>query len=378
MMDDSRRVPWHGLWGGVALFCLLSVHELSAAPIQRQGNEEISVRVYKQVVPSTVFLFTSYVTGTNRNSRIGSGFFVDEAGTVLTNAHVVEGVRSISARLYDGRIVRVEVVGIDDYSDVAVLRLAGSTEKAVPVRLGTSEHLEIGQQTHVIGNPFGLGFGLTTGILSGLNRIPPGLNFSEPRVPLLQTTAPINPGDSGGPLVDAEGRVIGITTSMLMGTQNIGFAVPIDIAKAVLAEIKAKGRVARPWIGVAGKFVTESIRELFVMPLADGLLVEDVVPGSPAAVADIRAGTLDVVVAGEPWMIGGDLIVSVLGKPLPSMKDFVDVLQTIKIGDTVTVELIRDRVWMTTSVTVGERPQGVRRHHGEPPRPPGGSFPNSP
>ena len=112
--------------------------------------------------------------------------------------------------------------------------------------------------------------------------------------------------------------------------------------------------------------------------LADGLLVEDVVPGSPAAVADIRAGALDVVVAGEPWMIGGDLIVSMRGKPLPSMKDFLDVLQTVKIGDTVTVELIRDRVRMTTSVTVGERPQAVLRHHGEPPRPPGGSFPNSP
>lgn len=355
-----------GLWRGVLLIGLLGIQEAIAAPGVQRADDEHAVRVYKQVVPSTVFLFASYTTGTNRNSRIGSGFIVDEAGTVLTNAHVVEGARSIMARLYDGQTVKIEVIGIDGYSDVAVLRLVGGTGKIVPVRLGTSERLEIGQRTHVIGNPFGLGFGLTTGILSGLNRIPPELTLSEPRVPLLQTTAPLNSGDSGGPLVDSDGRVIGVTTSMLMGTQNIGFAIPIDVAKAVLAEIKTTGRVMRPWIGVAGKFVTEPIRELFVMPLADGLLVEDVVPGSPADVAGIRAGTLDVTVAGEPWMIGGDLIVSMQGQPLSSVQDFLLMLKTVKIGDIVPMEIIRDHIRMKASVVVGERPQGLPRPHKEP------------
>jgi S1-C subfamily serine protease len=322
-------------------------------------DEEQVVRVYRDVVPATVFLSSSYTTGNGRNSSIGSGFIVDEAGTILTNAHVVEGAHTVMARLYDGQRVRAEVLGIDSYSDVAALRLTGVKGKVPFVRLGTSDALRIGQRALVIGNPFGLGFGLSTGILSGLNRLPPGLAFSEPRVPLIQTTAPINPGDSGGPLVNSEGRVIGITTAMLMGTQNIGFAVPIDLVKEVLGELKASGKVSRPWLGVGGKFVTEEIRELFVLPLADGLLVGEVYPGGPAAEGGLQAGTVDVTVAGEPWMMGGDLIVSLQGRSLRTMEDFISAFKDLKVGETVSVEFIRDRMRRRTSLVVTERPQGL-------------------
>lgn len=226
-------------------------------------------------------------------------------------------------------------------------------------RLGASDALRIGQRALVIGNPFGLGFGLSTGILSGLNRLPPGVAFSEPRVPLIQTTAPINPGDSGGPLVNSDGRVIGITTARLMGTENIGFAVPIDLAKEVLGELKAKGKVSRPWLGVSGKFVTDEIRELFVLPLSDGLLVGEVYPGSPAADGGLQGGTVDVTVAGEPWMMGGDLIVSLQGRSFRTMEEFVEAFKDLKIGETVSVEFIRDRMRRKTSLVVAERPQGL-------------------
>ena len=266
---------------------------LWAGPAGDRLDEEQVVRLYRDVVPATVFLSSSYTTGNGRSSSIGSGFIVDEAGTVLTNAHVVDGAHTVIAKLYDGQRVKVEIVGIDSYSDVAVLRLAGVAGKIPFLRLGTSDALRIGQKTLLIGNPFGLGFGLSTGIISGLNRFPPGLSFSKPRIPLIQTTAPLNPGDSGGPLVNSEGRVIGITTALLMGTQNIGFAVPVDIVKEIIEELKMKGKVIRPWLGVGGKFVTEEIRELFVLPLADGLLVEEVY-----LVVPLRKSVSML----EPWM----------------------------------------------------------------------------
>ncbi len=331
---------------------------LSAGPTGDRLDEEQVVRVYRDVVPATVFLASSYTTGNGRSSAIGSGFIIDEAGTVLTNAHVVDGAHTVIAKLYDGQRVKVEVLGIDSYSDVAVLRLVGVTGKLPFLRLGTSGSLRIGQKALVIGNPFGLGFGLSTGIISGLDRFPTGLSISDPRVPLIQTTAPLNPGDSGGPLVNSEGRVVGITTAMMMGTQNIGFAVPVDIVKEVIGELKAKGQVSRPWLGVGGKFVTDEIRELFVLPLTDGLLVGEVYPGGPAAVAGLQAGAIDVTVAGEPWIMGGDLIVSLQGQPFRKTEDLILAYKTFKIGETVSVEFIRDQIRQRTSIVIGERPQG--------------------
>ena len=346
---------------GVLLICLLGPPLAYAGPAENQPDEEQAVRIYKQVVPATVFLSSSYSAGTGRTSAIGSGFIVDDAGTILTNAHVVDGAHTIMAKLYDGQRVKVDVIGIDHFTDIAVLKLKGFTGTLQTVRLGSSERLRVGQRTLVIGNPYGLGFGLSTGILSGIDRVPPTVNFKEPRVPLLQTTAPVNPGDSGGPLLNSDGLVIGVTTSMLAGAQSLGFAIPVDLAKDVLTELKAQGKVVRPWVGVAGKFVTEEIRDLFVLPLTDGLLVEEVAPGSPAAIAGLRAGTIDVVVVGEPWMMGGDLIVSMQGQALHSVRDFISTLKTLKIGDTVPIEYLRDRVRGRLTVVVGERPPGSMR-----------------
>lgn len=332
---------------------------LSAGPAGDRADEEQAVRIYGEVVTATVFIASSFVSGGGRRSTIGSGFLVEESGIVLTNAHVVHGAHEVMAKLYDGQRVRAEVLGVDTYSDVAVLQLHGVKGKMPFLRLGSSDALRIGQRALVVGNPYGLGFGLSTGIISGLDRVPPGVSLHESRVPLIQTTAPINPGDSGGPLVNSSGLVIGITTAMLSGTQNIGFAVPVGIVKDVMAELKSKGKVRRPWLGIGGKFVTEEIRELFVLPLADGLLVEEVYPGSPAEAAGIEPGTIEVTVSGEPWMMSGDLIVSLQGQSLRRTEDFLALLKTFRIGDTLTVELIRDRTRKRMSLIVGERPQGL-------------------
>ncbi|MDP3596434.1 MAG: trypsin-like peptidase domain-containing protein [Nitrospirota bacterium] len=328
--------------------------EAAATP---EVEEAQTVRVYKEIVRATVFLSSSYVAGPGTNTTVGTGFILDETGTVVTNAHVVSGAHHVTATLYDGQRVKVEVIGIDHYTDVAVLQLKGFAGKLPTVRLGSSETLQIGQRTFVIGNPYGLGFGLSTGILSGINRTPPTLDLMAPSVPLLQTTAPINPGDSGGPLVNSEGHVIGVTTALLAGTQNIGFAIPINLVKEVVTELKTTGRVQRPWIGVAGKFITDDIRELFVLPLTDGMLVETVAPDSPASHAGLRAGTVDVVVSGQPWMMGGDIIVAINGTPVHAVRDFLIVLKTLRIGETIDMEFLRDRARQTLSVIVSERPQ---------------------
>lgn len=326
------------------------------AAAKTETDEELTVRIYKQTVKATVFLSSSYVAGPVKNMTSGSGFILDESGILVTNAHVVAGAHHVGAQLYDGQRVKVEVIGIDHYTDVAVLKLTGFAGKLPTVPLGSSEKLRIGQRTLVIGNPFGLGFGLSTGIISGIDRLPPTLSFMEPRVPLLQTTAPINPGDSGGPLVDSEGRVIGVTTAMLAGTQNIGFAIPINLVKEVVKELKTTGQVRRPWLGVAGKFITDDIRELFVLPLTDGMLVETVAPDSPASHAGLRAGTVDVVVSGQPWMMGGDIILAIKGTPVHAVHDFFTVLKQLRIGEAVDVEFLRNRERQKAFLTVGERP----------------------
>lgn len=330
-------------------------HARSASAVE--SDEQQAVKIYAQTVRATVFLSSSFTAGLVTGKSMGTGFIIDESGTVITNAHVVGGARDISAQLYGGEKSKVEIVGVDYYTDVAVLKLKGFTGTLSKVDLGSSEKLRIGQQTFVIGNPYGLGVGLSAGILSGLDRMPSSVNFTEPRIALLQTTAPINPGDSGGPLLNSDGKVIGVTTSILEGTQNIGFAIPINLVKEVVLELKTAGRVRRPWLGVAGKFITEEIRDLFVLPLANGMLIETVVPDSPATEAGLRAGAIDVVVSGQPWMMGGDILTALRGARVSTVQDFLAVLKGLEIGQTIDIEFIRDRERLKTLLTVQERPQ---------------------
>ena len=326
-----------------------------------EPDEEHTVSLYQRLAPATVFLSSSYLSEhpfvTPPSTGVGAGFILDEEGTVLTSAHVVEGANAIMATLYNGQRVKVELIGIDPYTDVAVIRLVHAKGTLATVQLGDSDHIRIGQQVLVLGSPFGLGFTLTTGIISGLAPMPGAVKLSESR--LIQTTAPINPGNSGGPMVDSEGQVIGITTAVLAGAQNIGFAIPINTATAVLSELKEKGRVTRPWLGVVGQFTTEAIRLLFALPLAPGLLLEDVEEGSPAAEAGLRAGTLHMVVEGVPWILGGDIIVAIQGEPIRSPQAFSDAIKTLRVGQTMKIEFLRDGERYRISPVLRERPTGL-------------------
>jgi S1-C subfamily serine protease len=348
----------------VLVVCLVSgvaVHKAAMAdgvPGRWESEENRTVVLYERLAPTTVSLVTTYPSsGQNpgpQSMGMGSGFIVDEEGTVLTNAHVVEGATTVTASLFNGARVAVEVLAVDAATDIAILRLPRTQADFIPATLGDSEQLRVGQKTLVVGSPFGLGFTLTNGIISGFQSASGRAEILSSK--LIQTTAPINPGNSGGPLVDSQGRVIGMSKAVVLGAQNIGFAIPINLAKHVLAEFKEKGKIARPWLGIGGKFVTDDLQRLFALPLVRGLLIEHVDDASPASEAGLRPGTLNVVVENIPWNLGGDILTRLQGHAIRTPDDFAEALKLVQVGDEIQLELFRRHEYVRLSVQLNERP----------------------
>lgn len=323
-------------------------------------QEEInSVRVYKKMANATVLIASAYVSPHHiaqaSGKGIGSGVLIDEKGSIVTNSHVVEGASNITVTLHDGTRLPAELIGSDPQSDVALLHVTLPQGQHDPAQLGDSDKLEIGQKVLAIGHPFGLGYAFSTGIVSGFGKL---LETKEEvfQERVIQTTTPINPGNSGGPLVDSEDRVVGINSSALMGAQNIGFAIPINTVKSIVAELRTNGRVIRPWLGIKGKLVTDEVRNLIALPLVSGLLIIDVEDGSPAQTIGLRAGNLDVTIEGEPWVLGGDILVEVNGQDVKTIEQYAKVLRQLKAKESIEVTLLRDGTRRTVTVTLGERP----------------------
>jgi S1-C subfamily serine protease len=318
-----------------------------------------SVRIYKQVAKSTVLIASAYVSAHHITETSGkglaSGVLLDNHGAIVTNAHAVTGAAKITVTLHDGTRLPAMLIGSDPQTDTALLRVTLPKGPYTPAHLGDSDKLEIGQKVLAIGHPFGLGYAFSTGIVSGFGK----LFETKPEVfqeRVVQTTAPINPGNSGGPLVDSEGHVVGINASMLQGAQNIGFAVPINTVKSIVAELQANGRVIRPWLGIKGKFVTDELRNLIALPLVGGVLIIDVDEKSPAESIGLRAGTLDVTIEGESWVLGGDILVAVDGHEVKTAEQYNHVLGPLKVGQSIQLTVVRDGNYLQKSVSLGERP----------------------
>ena len=322
-------------------------------------EEMNSVRVYKQLANATVLVSSAYVSAHHivqaSGKGLGAGVLIDEQGSIVTNAHVVDGAANITVTLHDGTRLPAELIGSDPQSDIALLHVTLLKGRHVPAQLGDSDKLEIGQKVLAIGHPFGLGYAFSTGIVSGFGQLlETKQEVFQERV--IQTTTPINPGNSGGPLVDSEDHVIGINSSVMMGAQNIGFAIPINTVKSIIAELRTNGRVVRPWLGIKGKFVTDEVRNLIALPLVSGLLIIDVEDGSPAQTIGLRAGNLDVTIEGEPWILGGDILVAVDGQDVKSSEQYAKVLRPLKVKQSIDVTVFRDGTRRTLTVTLGERP----------------------
>jgi len=277
----------------------------------------------------------------------GTGFVIDGDGSIVTNAHVVEGTSEVSVRFDDsGRSVRAEVRGTDQSSDLAVLRVdpsdVGTSLKPLP--LGDSDRVQVGDLAVAIGYPLGLDRTATAGIVSGLGReirAPNGFSIDK----VIQTDAPINPGNSGGPLIDARGRVIGvnsqIATAGSRGNVGIGFAVPSNTVRQVVPQLERGQRVRRPYLGVSTGPASSG---------AAGAVVRDVTSGSPAARAGLRPSS-------APDGAGGDVIVSVAGKPVRRPDDVVAAISDRSPGDRVEIEVTRDGVKRTVTVELADRPE---------------------
>jgi S1-C subfamily serine protease len=338
------------------LFVLALALLLTPAAADAQPCTESLTTLFDRVSPAVVSIQAMKINKIRPQRRfetiVGSGLIIDRAGEVLTNAHVVDGAASMSVTLDNGAKVSARVLGLDPVLDVALLRV--ETTGPLPIaQLGDSSTVKVGDEVVAIGNPLGLDQTMTRGIVSGLNRMLPGISDE----PMIQTDAPINPGNSGGPLVDRCGRVIGINTLISEDAQSIGFAIPINAARAVLRDLREAGRVVRPWLGMQGRAIDAKLGDVVKMPIIPGYLVEIVFDGSPAEQAGVRGGTLAVVVQGEEYLLGGDIVTAIQGTPVRTHQDYVAKVKTLKPGQRVKVTLMRDGRSRDVTLTVGERPR---------------------
>src|SRR3981081_166733 len=308
-------------------------------------------------IPSRVMTF-DFFYGLVPQEGQGSGFVIDKEGHILTNYHVIADARQVEVTLHNRKKYKATIVGTDKPHDLAIVQIKAPDLQ--PMALGDSTNLQVGQKVYAIGNPFGLAATLTRDILSSIRQVqePDGLVIEE----AIQTDAAINPGNSGGPLLNWHGEVIGINTmiaSSVGQSAGIGFAIPINTAKAVVNDLVTLGRVRRPAIGgrtspIGGELATE-------MNLAAdyGLLIVQAVPGGAAARAGLRGGTERAYLGNIPIMIGGDLIVGVDNKKIESQQDLAQVMNNHRAGDTVNVTIFRNKKKMDVSVVLGEAREQV-------------------
>jgi S1-C subfamily serine protease len=317
-------------------------------------------KVFDRVSPAVVYIYATSINPYRVSDRVehivGSGFIIDSSGLILTNSHVAFGRQMLIVTLDDGTSLPAQLVGADPIFDIAVLRIARPESGALPLaKLGDSDGVHVGEEALAIGNPLGLDQTLTRGIVSAINRILPANAFSL-QEPLIQVDVPINPGNSGGPLLNRCGEVIGITTAIIPDAQNIGFAVPINLAKAVIPSLIAQGHLTRPWLGIHGQFVDNDLQRLLSVPLEVGFLVEVVEPGSPAETVGLRGGALEFTIATRDILIGGDIITRVNGNALNSPDAILQVLQNLKVGSTVQMTVFREGKYLDMSYVLPERP----------------------
>ena len=297
---------------------------------------------------------------------LGSGFVLDKAGHIVTNYHVVEGATKIEVSFSNQTSHSATVVGSDPSTDLAVLQVDAPARALTPLPLGNSDLAQVGDQVVAIGNPFGLDRTATAGIISAIQRritAPNGFSIDH----ALQTDAPINHGNSGGPLLDVHGNVIGVNSQIetggnaTEGNVGIGFAVPANTVKNVVAQILSSGKVEHAYLGVTLQDLDASLARLFHLPASSGVLVQSVQSGSGAAKAGIKAGTRQTTVAGESYRMGGDLIVAANGKPIASTGALRDLIAGRKPGDTISLTLFRGTKKFTVTVTLGRQPASPPR-----------------
>jgi S1-C subfamily serine protease len=297
--------------------------------------------------------------GADVQRSLGSGFVIDKAGLVVTNYHVVSDAKTVYVSFSNSDSMRAEIVGRDASTDVALLKVIASSRALEPLQMGDSDTVEVGDEVAAIGNPLGYERSITLGIVSALHRslTSPG---GAPIDRVIQTDAVLNRGNSGGPLLNAQGEVVGVSSAIATGgpgggNTGIGFAIPINTVRDVVAQLKTSGHVEHPFFGVVSRPVGSRIARIFNLPAERGLLVESVYPGSGAEQAGLVGGSDQVVLAGESYQLGGDLIVKVDGTPVATTERLREIVAQHEPGDTVLVEFYRGSELRTGNVKLGRQ-----------------------
>jgi S1-C subfamily serine protease len=325
------------------------------------------VDVYERVSPAVVSITTRVMVRDFFYNEIpqegsGSGFIIDEAGHLLTNYHVVEGAEEIEVTFAEGDTYAAEVVGADPRNDIALLRVDAPAELLVPIELGSSDGLVVGQRAIAIGNPFGqFGRTLTTGVISALDRTLEG-DDGRPITGVIQTDAAINRGNSGGPLLDSSGRVIGINSAIFSPTganAGVGFAVPVDTVRRLLPDLLQLGYYRHPWLGIRYAYaLTPRRAEILNLSVDQGLLLVQLFDDSPLAQAGVRGAQREAFVGNQRVYIGGDILLRVDGVPISRLEQLETLLEdNYRVGDEVTVTLMRDGAEYAVTVALAEEPR---------------------
>jgi putative serine protease PepD len=364
-------VAWLGGIGSSTTVVTETVAASTSQPVFSGATMSIN-EIYRRSAPGVVQITSttkgSTSTGlfgnqfsTPPEQALGSGFVIDKAGHIVTNYHVVQGAVDIKVSFSNQDTVKAKVVGTDPSTDLAVLRVDESANALTPLTLGDSDSTQVGDEVVAIGNPFGLDRTATAGIVSALQRgitAPNGYTIDH----AIQTDAPINHGNSGGPLLNAHGQVIGVTSqietgdSSATGNVGIGFAVPSNTVKNVVAQILRNGSVAHAYLGIAGEDITPTLADNYKLPVNAGVLVASVKSGSGAAHAGMKAGTTRVVVAGETYILGGDVIVAADGRAISSINQLRDAIAAHKPGDKIRLTVYRGAKKTSVTVTLGRQP----------------------
>jgi S1-C subfamily serine protease len=339
-------------------------HPQHAEIIEAAGGESLdaeeqnNISVYRKNIASVVNITSRVMTfdffyGLVPQEGQGSGFVIDKEGHILTNYHVIADARQVEVTLHDRKKYKATIVGTDKSHDLAIVQIKAPGLQ--PMTLGDSTNLQVGQKVYAIGNPFGLAGTLTRGIVSSIRQVqePDGLVIDE----AIQTDAAINPGNSGGPLLNWHGEVIGINTmiaSSVGQSAGIGFAIPINTAKAVVNDLVTLGRVRRPALGVRTIPIDSEIAEELGLAADYGLLIVQAVPGGSADRAGLRGGTERAYLGNFPIMVGGDLIVAIDGEKVDGQQVIDHVMNRHRAGDTVKVTIFRGKKQLEVSVLLGE------------------------
>jgi S1-C subfamily serine protease len=337
-----------------------------AAAVSPEGSNAIN-RIYKADGGGVAFIESKEAEGV----ASGSGIVIDSEGHVLTNNHVIEGASEVTVKLEsEGQAYPATVVGTEPNSDLALLQVQAPAAKLHPLTLGDSSKMEVGDPVVAIGNPFDLERTVTSGIVSALQReiqAPNGVTINN----VIQTDAAINPGNSGGPLINSAGEVIGINSQIATGGEGsdgnvgIGFAIPIATAKKEIAQLEQGGSTGTPsggteaqqgpLLGVSGASITPALAQAFNLPVSEGVLVQEVLQGGPAAEAGLQGATTGAEVEGAEIGLGGDIITAIDGHPIAGMEELAAAVSQGQAGEEVELTVISGESTATVTVTLGER-----------------------